>query len=65
MNLTINGETRQTQAATVRELLSSMGIAERPVAVEVNRQIVPRRAHEQTELHDGDVIEIVTLVGGG
>jgi thiamine biosynthesis protein ThiS len=35
------------------------------VAVEVNRQLVRRIAHEAHVLHEGDVIEVVTLVGGG
>jgi thiamine biosynthesis protein ThiS len=34
-------------------------------AVEVNRQLVPKKQHESQELKDGDSVEIVTLVGGG
>jgi thiamine biosynthesis protein ThiS len=33
--------------------------------VEVNRSLVPRRERDARELRDGDVVEIVTLVGGG
>jgi thiamine biosynthesis protein ThiS len=35
------------------------------VAVEVNKQLITRRLHAETQLNDGDVLEIVTLVGGG
>jgi sulfur carrier protein len=35
------------------------------VAVEVNLEVVPRDRHAETTLHDGDRLEVVTLVGGG
>ena len=63
--LTLNGQTRDTDARTVRELIEQLGYGQQAVAVEVNRQLVPRKQHEQTELNDGDEIELVTLVGGG
>ena len=65
MKLTVNGEQRQTEASTVRELVVDLGLGERAVAVEVNKTIVPRLLHEKTPLRDGDAVEIVTLVGGG
>ena len=64
-NLIINGESKQIEAATVRELLVAMGLAQQAVAVEVNREVVPKLLHEDTPLKDGDTIELVTLVGGG
>jgi sulfur carrier protein len=63
--LLINGEPKETDAQTVRDLLVQMGLGEQPVAVEVNRQVVPRKQHELTPLKDGDTLELVTLVGGG
>ncbi|MEX0745055.1 MAG: sulfur carrier protein ThiS [Phycisphaeraceae bacterium] len=65
MNLTVNGTTRETPARTVRELVEELNMARPGVAVEVNRQLVPRKLHEQTELHEGDAVEVVSLVGGG
>ena len=68
MKLTINGETKDVPLpadATIVELLDQMGLKGRPVAVERNRQIVPRREHDQTTLAEGDALELVTLVGGG
>jgi sulfur carrier protein len=66
MTLTVNGQPRPTDdARTVEELIRAMGLAGRPVAVEVNREVVPKRRHADTPLRDGDVVELVTLVGGG
>lgn len=65
MQLTINGKPHQVDAQTVRDLLKAMGLDKQAVAVEVNRQVVPKRLHDQTPLKDGDTIELVTLVGGG
>ena len=66
MTLTVNGQTQQfDDARTVADLLRAMGLADRPVAVEVNKAVVPKRAHADTPLHDGDTLELVTLVGGG
>jgi thiamine biosynthesis protein ThiS len=66
MKLTVNGDSRSaTTSQSVRELIVEMGLANAVVAVELNKQIVPRKAHESTELTDGDTLEIVTLVGGG
>jgi len=65
LNLTINGETRQTQATTVRALLAEMGLDKQAVAVELNREVVPKKLHESAGLSDGDQLELVTLVGGG
>lgn len=66
MKLTINGETREiAQGRTVRELVEELGLKGRAVAVEVNRTLVPKRLHDTTTLREGDVVEAVTLVGGG
>jgi len=50
---------------TVAELLAEVGIAERPVAVELNGQVVPKAEHGRRRLEPGDRVEIVTFVGGG
>jgi sulfur carrier protein len=66
MQITVNGELRDTpDGITVRGLVESLGIVDGPVAVERNREVVPRAQHATTELHGGDVLEIVQLVGGG
>jgi len=63
--LIINGQPRRVEATTVRELVVALGLGEQAVAVEVNRQVVPKRLHDDTPLSDGDAVELVTLVGGG
>lgn len=66
IHILVNGERRQIpQQQTVRELVVLLGFKDKPVAVEVNRQLVPRRQHEQHHLSEGDVVEVVTFVGGG
>ena len=66
MRIEVNGEAREvSQGITVAELLQALGVAGGPVAVERNRQIVPRAAHASTGLSDGDVLEVVHFVGGG
>ncbi len=66
MKVKVNGEMRElADDATVSQLLEQLGLASAPAAVEVNREVVPKRRHDQTTLVDGDVVEVVTLVGGG
>jgi sulfur carrier protein len=65
-NVTVNGEARVlADGSCVRDLVAVLGLAGRAVAVEVNREVVPRRAHDKAVLHEGDVVEVVALVGGG
>ena len=52
-------------ADRIAELLQRAGYAERRVAVEINRVIVPRSLHDTRQLTDGDQIEIVQAMGGG
>jgi sulfur carrier protein len=53
------------EAVTVARLLDQLGLTGRPVAVEVNLELVPRGRHADHRLAAGDRLEIVTLVGGG
>ncbi len=65
MILTVNGNPRTGDGATVAELLAALNLAEKLVAVEVNLEVVPRARHGEHRLAEGDRVEIVTLVGGG
>ncbi len=66
MQVTVNGEVRETaQGATVISLLASLGIDSRKVAVEHNREIVPKSQYDRVVLADDDALEIVQFVGGG
>lgn len=66
MNITVNGrKVCLDYPSTVSDLIDRFEIADRPCAVEVNRDLVPKKQHISHALHDGDQVEIVTLVGGG
>lgn len=66
MELTINGEQKRfDRIGSLSELLSTLGLNPGKLAVERNREIVPKSAYERTRLSDGDRLEIVHFVGGG
>jgi thiazole synthase len=65
INLTVNGESRRTSAATIAALVVELGLKPEKVAVERNGTIVPRSTLGEAALGDGDVLEIVHFVGGG
>jgi sulfur carrier protein len=66
MEITVNGVRQMVpDGLTVRALVEHLGLTEGPVAVEVNRAIVPRARHAEHPVAQGDAIEIVHFVGGG
>jgi thiamine biosynthesis protein ThiS len=66
VHVVINGEAQTVTAGlTVADLISRLGLNQRRVAVELNREIVAREHYGERALHDGDQIEIVHFVGGG
>ncbi len=66
MHIEVNGRPREVaDGATIASLLAELKVAQPQVAVELNLEVVPRAQHAQTTLHDGDRLEVVTLVGGG
>jgi len=66
MQIQVNGEQREVvDRVSIAELLRQLELDPRYLAVERNLQLVPRTEHAETELADGDRLEVVTLVGGG
>jgi sulfur carrier protein len=66
MEITVNGQTRHAaEGATIADLLDELMLSDKPVAVEVNLDLIPKRKHAEHRLLAGDRLEIVTLVGGG
>jgi sulfur carrier protein len=62
----VNGQAQSHEAPLVLSaLLERLALAGKKVAVERNGEIVPRGRHAQTQLADGDRLEIVVAVGGG
>ncbi|HWB20787.1 MAG TPA: sulfur carrier protein ThiS [Phycisphaerales bacterium] len=66
ISITLNGDHAALPAnCTVQQLLAVRGLSNQPCAVEVNKFVVPKARHASHRLASGDIIEIVTLVGGG
>jgi len=66
IDVVINGQPKAIPDGTsVLALIAELGLAGKPVAVERNREIVPRAQHGTTLLAAGDRLEVVTFVGGG
>ncbi|GIX35163.1 MAG: sulfur carrier protein ThiS [Lysobacteraceae bacterium] len=66
MHVIVNGQTLHFPTPPLlSEVLDQLGLAERRIAVEVNRAIVPRSEHASFRLADGDRVELVQAMGGG
>ena len=65
MKLIINGQEQNLASATLAQLIEQLGMKQDRVAVELNRNIVPRDQWPETRLAEGDQLEIVHFVGGG
>ncbi len=62
----VNGESRTCSPQTqLPQLLEQLGLNPRLVAVEYNGEILHRQFWSETQMQEGDKIEIVTIVGGG
>ena len=62
----VNGEERLVaDGRTIADLLAELRLGGRRIAVEMNRDIVPRAEYASRSIRDGDRIEIVQFVGGG
>lgn len=66
ISVLFNGQAMEVpHGCSIARLLELVSMRSQLVAVEVNLDIVPRTEHEQHQLRAGDVVEAVTLVGGG
>ena len=66
MRVTLNGEAKElADGITVGDLIVGLELTKRRLAVEINRELVPRDAFAERMLNEGDVIEIVHFIGGG
>jgi len=66
MNIIINGvERTYTSSLTLETLLNELDHASKKVAIEVNKEIIPRSQYKNKLVVDGDKIEIIAAVGGG
>ena len=66
MNIQLNGEAREIpDNSTAQDLIEQLGLSGKRLAMELNREIVPRSSYTSTPLNNGDEIEIVHAIGGG
>ncbi len=66
MNIQLNGESKALSAnASVMQLITELGVADKRLAVEINEEIIPRSRYEQHCLQQDDQVEIIHAVGGG
>ena len=66
MQIIYNGRPREVgEAITIADLLAELERPAQQVAVEVNRELLPRDQHARLQLRTGDEVEVVTLAGGG
>jgi thiazole synthase len=66
LSIRVNGEQRRvTDGISIAAMLGELGLDPRKVAVERNREIVPRPILDEVPVEEGDTFEIVHFVGGG
>ncbi len=65
MKITINGQEQSSDPITLAQLIEQLGMKQDRVAVELNRSIIRREKWPETNLAEGDHLEIVHFVGGG
>ncbi len=66
MQIVVNGEPRQIDAGmTAAQLVELLELGGRRLAMEINREILPRSQYGEHQLRSGDQIEIVQAIGGG
>ena len=61
----INGTELDAAGKTVAQYLEATDYNRSRIAVERNGEIVPKSQYDSTVLQDGDVVEVVSFVGGG
>lgn len=66
MQITVNGASQEAEPGlTVAGLIDRLGLSKQACAVELNKQLVPKKSHGEARLAAGDRVEIVSLVRGG
>ena len=65
--ITINGDEYETEMTgkTIKEMIDTLKFDERTIAVELNEDIISKNNYSNQVLKDGDIVEVVSFVGGG
>lgn len=66
MEIRLNGAGHEmAEGTTIAELVSTLELSGRRIAIEVNGRVIPASEHEQYTLDDGDQVELISAIGGG
>ena len=66
MSITVNGQLREiAENSTLQSLLAELGLAEKPVVIELNHEAIFSRDYATTMVPADAKIEIVVLAAGG
>ncbi len=66
MQVTINAETKELpEACSVAQMIELLSLQNKRLAVEINKELVPRSEFASHQIQAGDEIEIVQAIGGG
>ena len=66
MTVTVNGKPMELPAGlTIDGLLAHLEVRREFTAVALNREVAQRSRYAETQLQDGDKVEIVHPMGGG
>ncbi len=66
MNILLNGKIQSVRDhLSLAELVESLGLTGRRVAIEVNLEVVPRSTYQNHLLQPDDRVEVVHAIGGG
>ena len=66
MNIILNGNAHQTEPdTTITSLLASLGLADKPVIVELNKRALFPRQYDDSVLQSDDSVEVITIAAGG
>ena len=63
--LKINGKSVEAAGISIAQYLTRENFDARKIAVEVNEEIIPKDKFDEVILRDGDVVEIISFMGGG
>lgn len=65
MNIKLNGNNFEINAVTIEQLIKELGLIDKRIAVEVNKNVITKTEHSNYCLKNDDVVEIIRAVGGG
>ena len=66
MNIIVNGSQHDCPAnENISGLLLSLKMQDKKIALEINKEVIPRGEYDSHTLSDGDIIEIIQAIGGG